>query len=73
MNTQTHYTSSTLVAMNFMLGPKEPTTFNVSVDQEIDTWLGHVRDYLHLMNATNEQDVAYMETLFTGVARDWWE
>lgn len=59
--------------MNFTLRPKEPTTFNGSVDQDIDTWLGQVRDYMHLMNATNELGVTYMATLFSRVARDWWE
>ena len=56
----------------FKLKPKEPPVYCGTADEDIDTWLTKVFDYISLIEANDCQQVAYMATLLQDAAADWW-
>ena len=52
--------------------PKEPPVFNGRANEDIDTWLAKVGDFIDLTEANERQQVAYMATLLQEAAADWW-
>ena len=64
----------TTQAATFNIGikPKEPPVFNGRANEDIDTWLAKVGDFIYLTEANERQQVAYMATLLQEAAADWW-
>ena len=57
---------------NIGIKPKEPPVFNGRANEDIDTWLAKVGDFIYLTEANDRQQVAYMATLLQEAAADWW-
>ena len=57
---------------NIGIKPKEPPVFNGRANEDIDTWLAKVGDFIYLTEANERQQVAYMATLLQEAAADWW-
>ena len=62
----------TTQAATFNIGikPKEPSVFNGRANEDIDTWLAKVGDFIYLTEANERQQVAYMTTLLQEAAAD---
>ena len=52
--------------------PKEPPVFRGTAQEDIDSWLAKIEDFIYLTEATARQQVAYMATLLQDAAGDWW-
>ena len=63
-------TSSTLFKMD--IKPKEPPIFRGTANEDVDSWLAKVEDFIYLTEANARQQVAYMATLLQEAAGDWW-
>ena len=57
---------------NIGIKPKDPPYFNGRANEDVDTWLAKVGDFLYLTEANNRQQVAYTATLLQEAAADWW-
>ena len=57
---------------NIGIKPKDPPYFNGRANEDVDTWLAKVGDFLYLTEANNRQQVAYTATLLQEAASDWW-
>ena len=57
---------------NIGIKPKDPPYFNGRANEDVDTWLAKVGDFLYLTEANNRQQVAYTVTLLQEAAADWW-
>ena len=57
---------------NIGIKPKEPPVFYGRANEDIDTWLAKVGDFIYLTEANERQQVAYMATLLQEAAADWW-
>ena len=57
---------------NIGIKPKEPPVFNGRANEDVDTWLAKVGDFIYLTEANERQQVAYMATLLQEAAADWW-
>ena len=57
---------------NIGIKPKEPPVFNGRANEDVDTWLAKVGDFIYLTEANDRQQVAYMATLLQEAAADWW-
>ena len=56
-------TRATSPLFKFKLKPKEPPVYCGTTEEDIDTWLTKVFDYISLTEANDQQQVAYMATL----------
>ena len=54
------------------LKPKEPPIFRGTAQEDVDSWLAKVEDFIYLTEANMRQQVAYMATLLQDAAGDWW-
>ena len=52
--------------------PKEPPIFRGTAQEDVDTWLAKLEDFIYLTEANARQQVAYMATLLQDAAADWW-
>ena len=52
--------------------PKEPPIFRGTAQEDVDTWLAKIEDFIYLTEANTRQQVAYMATLLQDAAADWW-
>ena len=52
--------------------PKEPPIFRGTAQEDVDSWLAKVEDFIYLTEANMRQQVAYMATLLQDAAGDWW-
>ena len=57
---------------NIGIKPKEPPVFHGRANEDVDTWLAKVGDFMYLTEANDRQQVAYMATLLQDAAADWW-
>ena len=57
---------------NIGIKPKEPPVFHGRANEDVDTWLAKVGDFMYLTEANDRQQVAYMATLLQDAASDWW-
>ena len=57
---------------NIGIKPKEPPTFHGRANEDVDTWLAKVGDFIYLTKANERQQVAYMATLLQDATADWW-
>ena len=58
----------------FQIGikPKDPPIFYGRANEDVDTWIAKVGDFLYLTEANSRQQVAYAATLLQEAAADWW-
>ena len=58
----------------FQIGikPKDPLVFYGRANEDVDTWIAKVGDFLYLTEANSRQQVAYAATLLQEAAADWW-
>ena len=58
----------------FQIGikPKDPPIFYGRANEDVDTWIAKVGDFLYLTEANPRQQVAYAATLLQEAAADWW-
>ena len=69
----TQHTGPTQTAtFNIGIKPKEPPVFHGRANEDVDTWLAKVGDFMYLTEANDRQQVAYMATLLQDAAADWW-
>ena len=59
-------------SFKFELKPDTPPKFTGKEDQDVDTWIFTVRDFLELFPMQEPQFVSWVATLFREEARDWW-
>ena len=59
-------------AFNIGIKPKEPLVFHGRANEDVDTWLAKVGDFIYLTKANEWQQVAYMATLLQDAAADGW-
>ena len=57
---------------NIGIKPKDPPFFHGRVNEDVDTWIAKVGDFLYLTEANSRQQVAYAATLLLEAAADWW-
>ena len=69
-NPQVPYGSST--TFNIGIKPKDPPYFHGRANEDVDTWIAKVGDFLYLTEANSRQQVAYAATLLQEAAADWW-
>ena len=62
----------TSATFNIGIKPKEPPVFHGKANEDVDTWLAKVGDFMYLTEANDRQQVAYMATLLQDAAADWW-
>ena len=70
-NTQQHMMNQQ-ATFNIGIKPKEPPVFHGRANEDVDTWLAKVGDFIYLTEANDRQQVAYMATLLQDAAADWW-
>ena len=58
---------------NMTITPSKPLAFKGKLEEDVDTWINTVRDYLELFDTTEPKKVAFTVTLFQEYARDWWD
>ena len=63
---------TTTSTFNIEIKPKEPPIFRGTANEDVDTWLAKVSDFIYLTEANTRQQVAYMATLLQDAAADWW-
>ena len=63
-------TSSSLFKMD--IKPKEPPIFRGTANEDVDSWLAKIEDFMYLTEANARQQVAYMAILLQDAAGDWW-
>ena len=68
--TQVHPGSA--ATFNIGIKPKDPPVFHGRANEDVDTWLAKVGDFLYLTEANPRQQVAYAATLLQEAAADWW-
>ena len=56
----------------FKLRMKDPPIFKRDVNSDVYTWLLTVEDYLRVTGSSDQECVAYIITLLTDVAKEWW-
>ena len=66
---QVHNRSSTF---NIGIKPKDHPYFHGRANEDVDTWIAKVGDFLNLTEANSRQQVAYTATLLQEAAADWW-
>ena len=66
---QVHERSSTF---NIGIKPKDPPYFHGRANEDVDTWIAKVGDFLYLTEVNSRQQVAYAATLLQEAAADWW-
>ena len=54
------------------LSPRTPPVFYGRANEDVDTWIAKVGDFLYLTEANARQQVAYAATLLQEAAADWW-
>ena len=57
---------------NIGIKPKDPPFFHGRANEDVDTWIAKVGDFLYLTEANSRQQVAYAATLLLDAAADWW-
>ena len=57
---------------NIGIKPKDPPVFYGRANEDVDTWIAKVGDFLYLTEANSRQQVAYAATLLQEAAADWW-
>ena len=57
---------------NIGIKPKDPPYFHGRTNEDVDTWIAKVGDFLYLTEANSRQQVAYAATLLQEAAADWW-
>ena len=57
---------------NIGIKPKDPPYFHGRANEDVDTWIAKVGDFLYLTEANSCQQVAYAATLLQEAAADWW-
>ena len=57
---------------NIGIKPKDPPYFHGRANEDVDTWIAKVMDFLYLTEANSRQQVAYIATLLQEAAADWW-
>ena len=63
---------SSTTTFNIRIKPKDPPFFHGRANEDVDTWIAKVGDFLYLTEANSRQQVAYAATLLLDVAADWW-
>ena len=61
-----------MATFNIGIKPKEPPVFHGRANEDVNTWLAKVGDFMYLTKANDRQQVAYMATLLQDAATDWW-
>ena len=67
---QVHHGSGT--TFQIRIKPKDPPIFYGRANEDVDTWIAKVSDFLYLTEANSWQQVAYAATLLQEAAADWW-
>ena len=68
-NTQQHMMNQQ-ATFNIGIKPKEPPILHGRANEDVDTWLAKVGDFIYLTEANDRQQVAYMGTLLQDAAAD---
>ena len=72
VSSQRRTPSSTRMIFNMEIKPKGPPSFSGRIEEDVDTWLAKIEDFIYLTEANKRQQVAYMATLLEDAAADWW-
>ena len=57
---------------NIGIKPKDPPFFHGRANEDVDTWIAKVGDFLYLTEVNSRQQVAYTATLLLDAAANWW-
>ena len=72
VSSQRRTPSSPRMIFNMEFKGKGPPSFSGKVEEDVDSWLAKIEDFIYLTEVNKRQQVAYMATLLEDAAGDWW-